>query len=75
MKTEKSITGKSYRFLNGLASRGQVIELITLDGNVSKKARVKSEQELKTRFGCCSGLFFYKIIKKGVVMKTGKILL
>lgn len=56
-------------------SKKNILELITLDGNISRKAVLYQEDDICDLMSSCSGVFFYKISKGGDVWKSGRIIL
>ena len=52
-----------------------IIELISLEGNISKKAFFNHKNEIPDLFGSCCGVFFYRISKGSDVWKSGRIVL
>ena len=74
---EKSKCGelKKARIESSDFSKNNILELITLDGHISKKAIFNQEDEICDLMSSCSGVFFYKISKGGDVWKSGRIVL
>ena len=56
-------------------SKNNILELITLNGDISKKAVFNQEDEICDLMSSCSGVFFYKISKGGDVWESGRIIL
>ncbi len=55
--------------------KDNVIELITLEGNTSKKALFNHGNKIPDLFNSCCGTFFYRISKGGDVWESGQIVL
>lgn len=50
-----------------------IIEIFTLEGNISKKSIFSNEDEVNQLMQSCFGAFFYKIIRNGVVVENSRI--
>ena len=75
MKPDRTLKKKKIRIDYPVKIDDLLLELITPDGNLSRKAIIKPESEIQSNCGCCKGLYFFRIVKGEKMLKSGKLLL
>lgn len=64
---------KSLEVLLPTHANKNILELITLDGEIRRKIVFTNENELEKLHCCSGGIYFYRMSRQGHIWKTGTI--